>query len=188
VLQAAYLTFENQKTPLVNRLIKDKPDCKSILLFTSRKTKVRDIVREMKGKGYQVEGISSDLEQSEREEVLLRFRSRQTRVLVATDVMSRGIDIKDIDLVINYDVPHDAEDYVHRVGRTARAEATGIALTLVNPEDMYKFRNIEKLIQQAVIKLPVPPELGESPKWEASGRREGNNDIRYSKGRKKFKK
>jgi superfamily II DNA/RNA helicase len=185
VLQAAYLTYDSQKTPLITGLIHDKPECKSILIFTSKKTKVREIVREMKGKGYKVEGISSDLEQSEREEVLLRFRSRQTRVLIATDVMSRGIDIKDIDLVINYDVPHDAEDYVHRVGRTARAEATGIALTMVNPNDMHKFRNIEELIQQAVIKLPVPAELGESPKWDDRKPRDGKREFRYSKGKKK---
>lgn len=188
VLQAAYLTYDSQKTPLINGLLKDKPECKSILVFTSKKTRVREIVREMKGRGYQVEGISSDLEQNEREEVLLRFRSRQTRVLVATDVMSRGIDIKEIDIVINYDVPHDAEDYVHRVGRTARAESTGIALTLVNPDDMHKFRKIEQLIQQVVIKLPVPPELGESPKWDEKrrdGRREGSKGGRFSKGRTK---
>ena len=166
VLQAAYLTFETQKTPLINSLIANKPECRTILIFTSTKSKVGQIVRTLKGKGYGVEGISSDFEQHEREEVLLRFRSRQTRVLVATDVMSRGIDIKDIDLVINYDVPHDAEDYVHRVGRTARAEATGIALTLVNPDDMDKFNKIEKLIGQLVFKIPLPMELGEGPKWE----------------------
>ncbi len=180
VLQAAYLTYDQQKTPLIKSLIKDKPDCKSILIFTSKKTKVREIVREMKGQGFGVEGISSDLEQSEREEVLLRFRSRQTRVLIATDVMSRGIDIKEIDLVINYDVPHDAEDYVHRVGRTARAEATGIALTLVNPDDMHKFRKIEQLIHQAVIKLPVPAELGASPKWEDRKLRSSHSPQKYT--------
>jgi superfamily II DNA/RNA helicase len=166
VLQAAYLVFEAQKTPLINSLIAGKPQCRSILIFTSTKSKVGVIVRALKGKGYGVEGISSDLEQQEREEVLLRFRSKQTRVLVATDVMSRGIDIKDIDLVINFDAPHDAEDYVHRVGRTARAEATGIALTLINPDDMLKFHKIEKLIGQIVFKVPLPPELGEAPKWE----------------------
>jgi superfamily II DNA/RNA helicase len=166
VLQAAYLAFEPQKTPLINSLIAGKPQCKRILIFTSTKSKVGTIVRALKGKGYTVEGISSDFEQQEREEVLLRFRSKQTRVLVATDVMSRGIDIKDIDLVINYDVPHDAEDYVHRVGRTARAEATGIALTLVNPDDMDKFHKIETLIGQIVYKIPIPLELGEGPKWE----------------------
>jgi superfamily II DNA/RNA helicase len=178
VLQAAYLTFETQKTPLINSLIADKPDCKTILIFTSTKSKVGQIVRSLKGKGYFVEGISSDFEQHEREEVLLRFRSRQTRVLVATDVMSRGIDVKDIDLVINYDVPRDAEDYVHRVGRTARAEATGIALTLVNQDDMDKFHRIEKLIGSIVYKIPIPPELGEGPKWELGLQKQ---NIRYRK-------
>lgn len=171
VLQAAYLVFDHQKTPLITDLISGKPECKSILIFTSRKSKVTEVVRAMRGKGYKVEGISSDFEQSEREEVLLRFRSRQTRVLVATDVMSRGIDIKDIDLVINYDVPHDAEDYVHRVGRTARAEATGIALTLVNPDDMHKFHKIEKLIDRIIFKIPLPPGLGAAPRWDITPHR-----------------
>jgi len=166
VLQAAYLVYEAQKNPLISSLIEGKPQCKSILVFTSTKAKVGQIVRSLKGKGYKVEGISSDFEQQEREEVLLRFRSKQTRVLVATDVMSRGIDIKDIDLVINYDAPHDAEDYVHRVGRTARAEATGIALTLINPDDMEKFHRIENLIGQIVYKIPLPAEIGEGPIWQ----------------------
>jgi superfamily II DNA/RNA helicase len=166
VLQAVYLAFENQKAALVNRLIADKPQVRSILIFTSTKKKVGEIVRALRSRSYKVEGISSDFEQKEREAVLLRFRSRETRVLVATDVLSRGIDIKDIDIVINFDVPQDAEDYVHRVGRTARAEATGIALTLVKPEDMMRFRRIEELIGQEVVKLPVMPDLGESPKWD----------------------
>jgi len=173
VLQGAYLVFEPQKIPLINGLIAGKPHCKSILIFTSTKSKVSQIVRSLRSKDYKVEGISSDFEQSEREEVLLRFRSKQTRVLVATDVMSRGIDIKDIDLVINFDAPHDAEDYVHRVGRTARAEATGIALTMINPDDMDKFHRIENLIGQIVFKIPLPVELGEGPKWEL-GKSRGN--------------
>ena len=168
VLQAAYLAYDQQKIPLINSLITDKPQCGSILIFASTKKKVAEMARALRGRGYKVESISSDLEQREREEVLMRFKARQTRVLVATDVLSRGIDIKDIDLVINYDAPHDAEDYVHRVGRTARAEASGIAITLVNREDMRIFHRIEKLIDQVVIKLPVPAELGESPKWEVS--------------------
>lgn len=185
VLQGAYLVFEAQKTPLINSLISNKPECRSILIFTSRKTKVTEIVRAMRGKGYKVEGISSDFEQSEREEVLLRFRSRQTRVLVATDVMSRGIDIKDIDLVINYDVPQDAEDYVHRVGRTARAESTGIALTLVNPDDMLKFHRIETLIRQIVYKIPLPAEFGEGPKWELKPHRSPGGAPGRKFGKKK---
>lgn len=185
VLQAAYLVFDKQKTPLITELISGKPECKSILIFTSRKTKVTEVVRAMRGKGYKVEGISSDFEQSEREEVLLRFRSKQTRVLVATDVMSRGIDIKDIDLVINYDVPRDAEDYVHRVGRTARAEKTGIALTLVNPDDMAKFNRIEKLIGQIVYKIPLPRELGEGPHWELKSKRPERKYNKKIHGRKR---
>ena len=170
VLQAAYLTYDTQKTSLINKLIADRPEVKRILIFTSTKKKVFEIARGLKGKGYTVEGISSDLEQSQREAVLLRFRSKQTRVLVATDVLSRGIDIKDIDIVINFDVPNDAEDYVHRIGRTARAEATGLALTFINQEDMYKFHRIEELIERVIMKIPLPAELGAGPAWNPKQR------------------
>lgn len=166
VIQMAYLVYENQKTPLVNQLIADKPEYKSILIFTSTKKKVNDIVRGLRSKKYKVEGISSDLEQKDREEILLRFRSRETRVLVATDVLSRGIDIKDINLVVNYDVPGDAEDYVHRVGRTARADTTGQAVTLVNETDMPKMHRIERLIEREVEKSDLPDFLGEGPDWK----------------------
>ena len=166
VLQGAYLVYENQKTPLINKLIGNKPEVRSILIFSSTKKKVSDIVHGLRGKGYQIAGISSDLEQSRREEILLDFRSRKVRVLVATDVLSRGIDIKDIDIVINYDVPGDAEDYVHRVGRTARAASTGLAITLIHEDDMLRFHRIEKLIGREVMKLPLPEELGAGPKWE----------------------
>ncbi|MDP2724559.1 MAG: DEAD/DEAH box helicase [Bacteroidales bacterium] len=165
VLQAAYLTYDTQKSPLIKSLIDNKPNVKSVLIFSSTKLKVNDIVRALRSKQFLVEGISSNLEQSEREEVLLRFRSKETRVLVATDVMSRGIDIKGIDLVINFDVPNDAEDYVHRVGRTARADETGVALTLVNEMDMYKFKRIEDFIGSEVMKIPMPPQLGSGPEW-----------------------
>ncbi|MFP4023096.1 MAG: DEAD/DEAH box helicase [Thiohalospira sp.] len=167
ILQAAYLVYDEQKTALINYLVKNKPEYESILIFTSTKSNVSKIVRTLKVSNLSVEGISSDLEQEERENVLSRFRAKRTRVLVATDVISRGIDIKDIHLVINYDVPHDAEDYVHRVGRTARAKATGVALTLINNDDMFRFKRIEKLIETEIIKLHIPPELGESPKWDA---------------------
>ncbi len=165
VLQAVYPVFENQKIPLIQLLINDKPEYKTILIFSSTKRKVTEIVRSLKNRDYSVEGISSDLEQKQREEVLRDFKARNTRVLVATDVLSRGIDIKDIDLIINFDAPGDAEDYVHRVGRTARAKATGVALTLINPDDMYKFRKIEQLIGNEVIKLPLPADLGNGPEW-----------------------
>ncbi len=163
VAQKVYLVYEAQKIRLVNSIIAEKPEYRSILIFSSTKKKVNEIVRGLKSKAYKVEGISSDLEQKEREEILLRFRSRETRVLVATDVLSRGIDIKDINLVVNFDAPGDAEDYVHRVGRTARAETTGEAITLINEQDMFRMHRIEKLIDRTIDKIPLPAELGEGP-------------------------
>ena len=188
VIQAVALTYDSQKTPLINSMIANKPEVKSILVFTSTKKKVSEIVRGLKSKNYKVEGISSDLEQSQREEVLLKFRSKQTRVLVATDVLSRGIDIKDINFVINYDVPGDAEDYVHRIGRTARADTKGVALTLVNEDDMYKFDRIEQLIERKVQRVRLPEALGDGPEW--SVRPFNNKGGRpFNKGKKKnFKK
>ena len=165
VLQAAYLVYDTQKTPLITSLVKDKPDLKSILIFTSTKLKVNDIVNGLRKTEKNIHGISSALEQAKREEVLSQYRAKNTRILVATDVLSRGIDIKDIDLVINYDVPNDAEDYVHRIGRTARAKSTGIALTLVNEDDMFKFKRIEDLIENEVTKIPLPIDLGDGPEW-----------------------
>ena len=185
VLQAAYLCFENQKTKLLRGLIKDKPDFESILIFSSTRRKVSEITRALKGENYNVEAISSDLEQSEREQVLLRFKARKTRVLVATDVLSRGIDIKGINLIFNYDVPGNAEDYVHRIGRTARADTTGVAITFVNPDDMYKFAQIERLIEREVPKVPLPPELGEAPEWKTNNRNSGNKGN--YKGKRNFK-
>jgi len=161
VIQVVYITGDHQKIPLINSLIADHPEYSSILIFSSTKRKVSEIVRGLRSPNYKVEGISSDLEQKEREATLLRFRSRKTRVLVATDVLSRGIDIKDINLVINFDAPSDAEDYVHRVGRTARAETTGVAITLVNRTDQPMMKRIEKLIGYEVYKAPLPAFIAE---------------------------
>ncbi|KXK36434.1 MAG: DEAD/DEAH box helicase [Saprospiraceae bacterium] len=165
VLQVAYLVNDGHKAALIRNLIKNKPSVESIIIFSSTKKSVNSIIRSISGQGYQVEGISSDLDQQQREEVLNRFRAKQTRVLVATDVLSRGIDIKDIHLVINYNVPGDAEDYVHRIGRTARADASGVAITLINEEEMRKFAAIEHLIEAEITKLPISAEIGESPEW-----------------------
>jgi superfamily II DNA/RNA helicase len=187
VLQAAYLAHEEQKTPLIDSLIKDKPEYNSILIFCSTKRKVAQLTRHLMRKKYKVEGLTSDLEQSQREEILGQFKARQLRVLVATDVLSRGVDIKDINLVINYDAPGDAEDYVHRVGRTARAETTGVALTLVNSDDMYKLAQIEKLIERDIPKLALPPELGDGPEWRVPQKNSGNRK-KYYKKRKPYNK
>ncbi|MCB0704033.1 MAG: DEAD/DEAH box helicase [Saprospiraceae bacterium] len=188
VLQAAYLAYDQQKAELLSILIADKPNYKSILIFSSTKRKVFEIARSLKNKGFSVDGISSDLDQKEREEVLSKFRAKKTRILVATDVLSRGIDIKDINLVINYDVPGNAEDYVHRIGRTARADTTGVALTLINEHDMADFSQIEKLIEREVMKVPLPPELGQGPEWNPNfrgggyGRGRGGNNSGGNRG------
>ena len=161
VIQVVYRLSDDMKLPLVNSLIAENPDYKSILIFSSTKKILSKIVQGLRSKNYVVEGISSDLQQKEREEMLLRFKTRKTRVLVATDMLSRGIDIKDINLVINFDVPSDAEDYVHRVGRTARAETTGQAVTLVNNIDIPKMHRIENLIGYKVNVSPMPAFIAE---------------------------
>jgi superfamily II DNA/RNA helicase len=201
ILQSAYLVNDGHKAKLINELIKDKPNYESIIVFSSTKRSVNDIIKGLSGQGYKVEGISSDLEQQQREEVLNRFRSKQTRVIVATDVLARGIDIKGIDLVVNYNVPGDGEDYVHRIGRTGRADTDGVAITLVNEEEMFKLVSIEKLIGNEIIKLNIPESIGISPEWKPVRRREGgfrkpknqssnhkpqNSNLSDSKPKKKF--
>lgn len=189
ILQAAYLVYDQQKVQTVVQLIKDKPNYESILIFSSTKKMVGELVRALNRENMSVAGMSSDFDQSEREKVLNKFRARSIRTLVATDVMSRGIDIKDINLVINFDVPKNAEDYVHRVGRTARAATTGVAITLINEKDMRDFKTIEDLIEKEVPKLPPPPGLGEGPEWntgkkfKGGGKRSGGG-----KGRRNFRK
>lgn len=170
VLQAAYVVYDKQKIPIIEHILNEK-ELPSVIIFSSRKSSIRDIVRALHRKGFNAKGISSDLDQEEREQVLLDFRNRKTQIIVATDVMSRGIDIKDINLVINYDVPMDAEDYVHRVGRTARADSTGVAITFINDNDQYRFKQIEDLIEMEVYKTPIPPEFGEGPAYEPTKRR-----------------
>jgi len=193
VLQAAYLVYDKQKSSLVTHLISQNPEYDSILIFCSKKRTTTELARTLRRKKFNAEAISSDLEQSEREEVLNGFRSKRIRILVATDVMSRGIDIKGINLVINYDVPGDAEDYVHRIGRTARADSTGVALTLINEDDMYKFSQIEQLIERNVAKSPLPEHLGNGPEWKVAPvrkkKRKGNfNTNKKRKPQGKYRK
>ncbi|MFV0555276.1 MAG: DEAD/DEAH box helicase [Mangrovibacterium sp.] len=171
VEQLAYLCHDSQKVRLITDILDKKTDCTSVIVFTSTKRKVQEITAALRRKKMSVQAISSDLEQKDREEVLKQFRARQLRILVATDVLSRGIDIKDINLVVNFDVPHDAEDYVHRIGRTARANTTGLAITFVNEDDMHKFDSIERLIENKVPKGELPKELGEGPEWKVRARR-----------------
>ncbi len=187
VEQLAYLCYDKQKVALLTDILKEKEDCTSVIVFSSTKKKVQEITQVLRRKKMNVHAISSDLEQKEREEVLKNFRARQLRILVATDVLSRGIDIKDINLVVNFDVPNDAEDYVHRIGRTARANTTGLAITFVNEDDMYKFDSIERLIESKVPKGVLPESLGEGPEWKV--REKGKyNKPGNNKKRRNFKK
>jgi len=158
--QKVYLISEDHKIKLLRHILAERNDYDSILIFTSAKSKISEIVRSLNRGGFPSHGISSNLEQDKREEVLRDFRSKKIRILVATDVMSRGIDVKEINLVINYDVPHDAEDYVHRVGRTARVNAKGEAVTFVTHKEMYKLRKIEQLIKSKVPVSRTPANIG----------------------------
>ena len=159
VIQAAYFVQNNEKVPLIRQLLIGKK-MKSIIIFSSTKSNVKELERELKKIGLNAAAIHSDLTQDQRNEVLRSFRNRKLQILVATDIVSRGIDIDSIELVVNYDVPGDAEDYIHRIGRTARAEATGVALTFINPHDRRKFRNIEQMLGSEVKKIPVPQGAG----------------------------
>jgi ATP-dependent RNA helicase RhlE len=164
VMQGVYIIHNEQKPGLIKELLTGK-QIPSILIFCSKKEKVKQLERELSKLKLNVDAIHSDLEQEKRIEVLRQFKNKNLQILVATDVLSRGIDIDSIGLVINYDVPGDAEDYIHRVGRTARASTTGVALTLVNPEDQYKLKKIEELIGEPIRRLAVPAHLGEAPEY-----------------------
>lgn len=184
VTQRVALTFDNQKIPLIKDILDKRPEYTSIIIFTSSKLRVNEIVHGLKKSGFKAFGFSSNLDQEQREEVLRGFRSRRIRILVATDVMSRGIDIKEINLVINFDTPYDAEDYVHRVGRTARANTKGEAITLVNEKDMRKLAQIERLIEAQVERMSLPEALGNGPEWNVNSAPKKNGN----KGRKPFQK
>jgi len=190
VMQVAYLVYDNQKITLIKSLLQGK-DLPSVLVFSATKSSVKVIEGELKRLRLNVKAIHSDLEQDERKIVLRQFKNREIQILVATDIVSRGIDIDNISLVINYNVPHDAEDYVHRVGRTARAEKTGVAITFINDKETRDFKKIEELIQSEVRKLPLPEALGAGPKFETIRRdndrgpirRKGNSERRRPSGK-----
>ena len=173
IQQMAVDIFEPQKTAFLVRLLGNSPcagqspetseKLKKVIIFVGKKQKVKDLTRALRANHIDARAMHSDLEQKERDEVMLDFRNGKVDVLVATDIVSRGIDVDDIPLVINYDVPRDAEDYVHRIGRTARAENKGEALTLVSPEDKHFFNKIERFLQKSIERLPLPASLGAAP-------------------------
>ncbi|MEP2023451.1 MAG: DEAD/DEAH box helicase [Reichenbachiella sp.] len=187
ILQGAFMIYDGQKPDLIKHIFSAKK-MDSVIVFLSRKSEVDKIAREISKLGINAAPIHSGLEQSKRESVLQDFINKKINVLVATDVMSRGIDIKGIDMVINYNVPGDAADYVHRIGRTGRADANGVAFTFVNEEDMYNFSNIEELIEKEIQKIKIPEHIGEgpvyNPKFRAAKPRRGGN----GQGKRRFTK
>lgn len=187
VEQRAYLAYDKQKNALIEELLKEK-EYNSVIIFVGTKVKAKELEKELRKMKMKALSIHSDLEQNERENVLMQFRSRQIRILVATDILSRGIDIEDIGLVINYEVPHDAEDYVHRVGRTARAENKGVAITFINELNQFRFKKIEDLIGYEVTKFPLPAGFGSGPEYSPvrSGKKKPN--FRNPKGKRQFSK
>ena len=176
VVQGAFILNENQKVPLINHLLRAKK-MKSVVIFCATKKAVSELGRTL-GKNFKAVAISSDLSQSEREEALRKFKNTEINVMVATNIMARGIDIDGIELVINYDVPKDAEEYVHRVGRTARGSSTGIAFTLVNESEQYNFSEIEALIGEEIRKLPLPEVVGNGPTYNPQKPKFGGNKFR----------
>ncbi len=180
--QSAYVCYESQKLKLVQELFKEPTDSKA-LIFSSSKQKVKELAHTLKRMHLDVAPMHSDLDQSKREEVMLNYKNGKVKILVATDIVARGIDIEDIALVINYDVPHDPEDYIHRIGRTARAAATGAAITFVNEEEQSKFYLIEKFIEREVRKRELPEGM-EGPAYKPSDGRKGDGRGRKGRGSK----
>ena len=172
IKQSAYVCYDTQKLPILRHIFATEEQ-KRIIIFSGKKERVKEINRELQKMKVNCCSMHSDLTQQERDEVMYLFKSGQKDVLVATDIVARGIDIDDIRMVINYDVPHDAEDYVHRIGRTARADRDGVAITLVNPDDIRRFQQIEHFLEKEVIKTPLPDGLGDAPEFKSPERHKG---------------
>ncbi|MDJ1467957.1 DEAD/DEAH box helicase [Xanthocytophaga flava] len=162
IRQEAYLAFDHQKVELIRHIFSGDSYA-SAVIFASTKEDVRNLAGELRKIGLQVKAFHSDLLQKERDEILREFKNKTLPVLIGTDILSRGIDVEGISLVVNFNVPHEPEDYIHRIGRTARAATTGTAITLVNEKDQRKFASIERLIGREIDKVPLPAELGEGP-------------------------
>jgi superfamily II DNA/RNA helicase len=173
IQQSAYVCYDPQKLGIIEHLFKNG-DLQRVIIFSGKKERVKDITRRLKRMKINCAEMHSDLSQAERDDVMYRFKAGQVDVLVATDIVSRGIDIDDIRIVLNYDVPHDAEDYVHRIGRTARADRDGVAITFVNDTEIYKFQGIEHFLGKEVEKRPLPEGLGEGPEYTKREKKHSN--------------
>lgn len=183
IIQSSYICYESQKMEILKLLFKNKKPHK-VILFSGKKQKVKEIAKTLQKMDLSVGEMHSDLDQSQREHVMREFKNERIDILVATDIVSRGIDIDDITLVINFDVPYDVEDYVHRIGRTARAGDSGMAITFVSPEDQHLFEKIEQFLQKKVYRIPVPSELGETPEYNPEEFRKQKGTKRNSSKRR----
>lgn len=182
IIQTAYICYEGQKQGIVRHLFADQT-LNKVIIFSGSKLKVKELFKTFRQMGLSVGEMHSDLDQTHRDQIMHEFRNNRVNILVATDIVARGIDIDDISLVINYDVPHDAEDYVHRIGRTARASAEGMSITFVSEEEQYKFKQIEIFLEKDIYKIPMPEELGESPLYEPEKHRFGHKKFASGKGK-----
>ena len=181
IKQSAYMCHDNQKVKLVRDILRKKRgDISHVLIFASSIKSVREINKTLNKSGMKASEMHSGLNQEEREKTIRDFKSKKIKILVATDILSRGIDIKGIEIVINYEVPHDAEDYIHRIGRTARADRTGEAITLINYKQVKNFKDIEKLIEKEIVKIDLPKGFEKAPPYEVQ--------IKKKKRWKNFKK
>lgn len=177
IAQSAYICYESQKVALLKYIFKNKKPAKAIL-FAGTKAKVKEIAKTLRKIGLSVGEMHSDLDQSQRDQTMHEFRSERIDILVATDIVARGIDIDDISLIVNFEVPRDVEDYVHRIGRTARAGDSGTAITLVSPQEQHRFLRIEKFLHKDIDKIPVPAELGSAPEYRPQKERKSKKSSR----------
>ena len=186
IIQAAYVCYENQKLGIIRSLFTDEVP-ERVIIFASSKIKVKEVTKALKMMKLNVGEMHSDLEQAQREVVMHEFKAGRINILVATDIVARGIDIDDIRLVINFDVPHDSEDYVHRIGRTARANNDGVALTFVSEKEQSNFKSIENFLEKEIYKIPVPAALGDSPEYKprSYNNKRGDNSKRRNFGGKR---
>src|SRR5690606_22479536 len=187
IIQSSYICYESQKMEILKLLFKNKKPHK-VILFSGKKQKVKEIAKTLQKMDLSVGEMHSDLDQSQREHIMREFKNERVDILVATDIVSRGIDIDDITLVINFDVPYDVEDYIHRIGRTARAGDSGMAITFVAPEEQYRFEQIEQFLQKKIYRIPVPIEFGDVPEYNPIKiKRQGGNFNDVSKRKKSNK-
>ncbi|MBL7857459.1 MAG: DEAD/DEAH box helicase [Cyclobacteriaceae bacterium] len=179
ILQQAYMVYDTQKTGLLKHILKNSQH-NSVIIFSNSKENVKKLGHELSRSGLGIKAFHSDLEQEEREQIMREFKSRKLPILIGTDILSRGIDVEGIGLVVNYDTPHDAEDYIHRIGRTARAETTGTAITFINEKDQRKFFSIENLIGREIPKLELPTEFGDGPAYQPEVKPKGSFKRKFS--------